>query len=397
MFTFPIGTMLGVLHMIRTIEHYDFPRIFICRNTTHQKYLVLSTYDDDERCEWLYLPISELRLNSVIVGGMPLRQAFVQPEGGFLYSAKTFVESPAEVVAVFPEQVAEEDLPTSDYFLNEVPEVVDHEVIDPKEVADASRRETFNYRIFPDDHGRHEIAARKLGGILTTTQELLDSLGQAIDGTPTIRGPLPAELLQRTKVQVAHVFRGSFGVQFRANQHSDLFNDSKISDAIAEFSNLLMAADSEDLLSNKLHVLKGRVASKYRRLLKELNDINSGLVVEWGSVHFDRGGRFSLTRDEVSNAYKIVDRIEIEQADEIVVSGQLIGYNSRTRRYEIRAIDGGLHYSGKASPDAEMPALPPINQFYVARLRMLVETQSSSGDELVRWVLVGLVERKSDI
>lgn len=397
MFTFPLDTPLGLLHMIRTIEHYDFPRIFVCRNTTGQKYLVLSTYDDDEHCEWLYLPISELRLNSVIVGGLPLRQAFVQPEGGFLYVVKTFIESRPEVVAVFAEQVPEEDLPTPDYFLNEIQEVVEQEVVDPNEVANASRRETFNYRIFPDDHSQHEIAARKLGGILTTTQELLDSLGQAVDGTPTIRGPLPAELLQRTRVQVAHVFRGSFGVQFRANQHSDLLNDSKVSDAIVEFCNLLTAADSEDLLSNKLHILKGRVASKYRRLLKELNDINSGLVLEWGSVKLDRGGRFALTREEVSNAYKIVDRIEIEQADEISVYGQLIGYNSRTRRYEIRAIDGGQHYAGKALLDAEMPALPPINQFYVARLRMLVETQSSSGDELVRWVLVGLVERASDI
>lgn len=393
MFSLPTGTMLGVLKMERTIEHYDFPRIFVCRNTTQQRYLVLSTYDDEERCEWLYLPISEIRLNIVLTGNWPLRRAFVEAEGGFLFISKTFPNAVPEVLWVFPEQVEEDDLPASDYYLDEAPFEAEAAIVDAQEVASAARRETFNYRIFPDDHTKHEIAARKLGGILTTTQELLDSLGQAVDGNPTLRGPLPIELLEKTKVQVAHVFRSSFGVQFRAGQHNDLLNDSKLSDALSEFCNLLQAVDSEDLLSNKLHVLKGRVASKYRRLLKELSDINSGIVLEWGSVHANRGGRFALSREEVSNAYKIVDRIEILQAEEITVVGQLIGYNSRTRRYEIRAIDGNLHYSGKAAPDAEMPALPPIDEFYVARLRTLIETQSTSGDELIRWVLVGLVEK----
>ncbi|MGZ8340933.1 MAG: DUF6575 domain-containing protein [Telluria sp.] len=396
MFKLPTGTLLGVLQMERTIEHYDFPRIFVCRNTTQQRYLVLSTYDDEERCEWLYLPISEVRLNAVLTGHWSLRQAFVEAEGRFLFIAKTFSDAASEVSAVFPEQIEEDDLPAPDYYLSEVPSEVEENIVNAQEVAFAARRETFNYRIFPGDHNKHEIAARKLGGILTTTQELLDSLGQAVDGSPTLRGPLPIELLQKTRVQVAHVFRSSFGVQFRADQHNDLLDDSKVSDALGEFCNLLQAVDSEDLLSNKLHVLKGRVASKYRRLLKELSDINSGIVLEWGSVHANRGGSFRLSREEVANAYKIVDRIEILQAEEITVVGQLIGYNSRTRRYEIRAIDGDLHYAGKAAPDAEMPALPPINEFYVARLRSLIETQSTSGDELIRWVLVGLVEKSKN-
>lgn len=393
MFKLPTGTLLGALQMERIIEHYDFPRIFVCRNSTQQRYLVLSTYDDDERCEWLYLPVSELRLNLVLAGNWPLRQAFVRAEGGFLFISNTFPDTASEVLAVFPEQVAEDDLPAPDYFLSEVTFEVEADIVDAQEVASAARRETFNYRIFPDDHHKHEISARKLGGILTTTQELLDSLGQAVSGTPTLRGALPNELLQRTKVKVAHIFRGSFGVQFRADQYNDLLDDSKLSDALGEFCNLLQAMDSEDLLSNKLHVLKGRVASKYRRLLKEISDINSGIVLEWGSVHPDRGGIFKLSREEVANAYKIVDRIEILQAEEITVTGQLIGYNSRTRRYEFRSIDGDMHYAGKASPEAEMPALPPINEFYIARLRTLIETQSTSGDELVRWVLVGLVEK----
>jgi hypothetical protein len=398
MFRLPQNTILGRLELRRTLEYYDFPRIFTCRNSTHQTFLALSTYDDEERCEWLYLPLSTLRLNALLRGDIPLRAAFLSPEGGYVFFVTTYPNAEPKVAYHLPEQLSAEDLPSDDYRLREVADAEEDEevVLDPKIVAVAAKRETFNYRIFPGDETKHEIASRKLGGILTSTQELIDALGQAVDGTPTIRGPLPAELLQQTRVNVCYVFRGSFGVQFRANQHSDLLADSKVADAVSEFGNLLSAADSEDLLSNKLHSLKGRVASKYRRLLKELNDVNSGLVVDWGSVNERRGGSFSLTREQVANAYMIVDRIDIEMADEVVVFGQLVGFNSRTQRYEIRATDGGKNYAGKVATDATLPALPTIDQFYVAKLRMLVETQSSSGDELVRWVLVQLTERPQE-
>ena len=247
------------------------------------------------------MPISPKRLNAALCGAITLRNAFCEPEGGYLFTVETFSEGPPVVSHTFPEQLSDDDLPSVGYSLNVA--IAAHErddLLTPKSVAKIHRRETFDYRIFPDEHTRHEVSARKLGTILSTTQELIDALGQTRLGTPTVRGPLPPDLLQRTSVSVSHSFHGSFGVQFRASQQSDLFDHSLISDVLSEFSYLLQAADSEDMLSNKLHALKGRVASKYRRLLKQLFDLNSGLFFDWGAVASDRGGEFSLSREQVS-------------------------------------------------------------------------------------------------
>lgn len=393
----PKGTVLGRLTLLKTIEYFDFPRIFTCRNGTGQTYLVISTYDDCDECHWLYLPLSSLRLQEIQKGHVPLHSAFQNPEDGYLFTVQTFALQPPQCQYMLPEQIDDQDLPSPTYYLPPSDDDISTEPIrDPQVVATASRRETFNYIIFPDDHKTHEIAARKLGGILTTTQELLDALAQATEeDEPSIRGPLPTELLQKTKVNVSHVFPGSFGVQFRSDQYSDLLDQSKVSTAISEFSNLLLAADSEDLLSNKLHLLKGRVASKYRRLLKELTDVNSGLLLQWGAVNRELGGNFSLTREQVKKAYDIVDRIDIALSEEVIVEGQLVGYNSRTQRYEIRSTDDDRNYSGKVADDAKISVSnPAIGEFYVSRLKMLVETQSTSGDEIIRWVLTGLEERK---
>lgn len=394
----PEGTPLGKLTLQRVIEYYDFPRLFTCQNNTGQIYLALSTYDDEEEFHWIYLSISTLRLNSVLDGGISLRDAFIDPENGFLFVLKSFLNKAAEFSYALPESIEEEDLPDVGYLLSTTGiEPLRESIIDPNQVAKASRRETFNYRIFPEDPNQHEIASRKLGGILTATQELLDALGQSSLGQASVRGPISAEVLQKTKINVAHVFEGSFGVQFRASQHSDLLDQSLISTAIAEFGFVIEAADSEDNLSNKLHVLKGRVASKYRRLLKELSDVNSGLELNWGAVSAEGGGVFTLSKDQVRNAYAIVDKIDIAMADELIVSGKLIGFNSRALRYEIQSADENKTYSGKVANDANIEVTnPAIGEYYVATLRMLVETQSTSGDELIRWVLVKLIRRDSD-
>jgi hypothetical protein len=393
----PINTPLGKLELQRVVEYYDFPRIFTCKNSTGQIYFAISTYDDAEEFHWIYLPISSLRLSAIFAGATSLRQSVLEPEGGFLFFVRTFTNGRTEFSYALPEQISDEDLPDDGYVINIQDEPNSRSAtIDPKMVAQASKRETFNYRIFPDEPTMHEIASRKLGGILTSTQELLDALGQSSNGQPSVRGPISAEILEKTRVNVAHVFEGSFGVQFRASQFSDLLDQSLISSAISEFSNVITAADSEDLLSNKLHSLKGRVASKYRRLLKELSDINSGLELNWGAVQHDRGGIFSLTKEQVRKAYAIVDKIDIEMADEVVVSGKLVGFNSRALRYEIQSAEDDKSYSGKVADDAVIDVMnPAIGEYYSAKLRMLVETQSTSGDELIRWVLVNLSHRNS--
>ncbi len=389
----PENSILGKLSLIEVFEHYDFPRIFSCRNQANQVYVAVSIFDDMTKCQWLYVAVSPRRYQSLLNSGMSLRTALTRPEDGLLFFVETYPDHRSEVSLMPPEQVSKEILPDPAYYLTSKTILEDTFEIDVSRLAKSTRRESFNYHIYPDDKLKHEIPARKIGAIFSTSQELIDALGQSALGVPTVRGAIPAEILAKTLVNVCHVFRGSFGVQFQASNYSDIFDKGLVSDALFEFTNLLQAGDSEENLSNKLHQLKGRVASKYRRLLKELNDIDSGLTLDWGTVGSELGGTFELTRDQVARAYAIVDRIDTEMAEEKIVHGRLIGYNSRTKRYELLSSDDKKSYSGKVSEEAVISVShPAINDFYFATLRMLIETQSSSGDELIRWVMVGLSE-----
>ena len=392
MLNLPKATVLGMLELVDIFEFYDVPRLFTAKSKTGALYLVVSVFDDGDEFEWLYIDISIDRINSLINKSICLYTAFTEPENGFLYKVNTDYFGNANVEYVFPEQLESDDLPLPNTFLS-VDDVKSYGLgeINPKRASEASRRETCNIHLYPWDTKLPELNTRSLGNILISTQELIDSLGQACIEEPTIKGAISAEILNKTRLNACQIFPGSFGLQLKSESISDLFGDSLLSDAFKEFMNLLSAEDNEDNISNKLHLLKGRVASKYRRFLKEIHNIGSGITVDWGSPSSKDGGKIFLSKQQIEKAYSIVDSIDIQMSEAIDVKATLIGLNIRTKRYEILSIKDNEKFSGRVSDDAiEDVQHAVIKKNYVATLKKVIEIKSSSGEESVKWILVGL-------
>ncbi|WP_394328494.1 DUF6575 domain-containing protein [Mycobacterium avium] len=103
----PRDTILGELTLLETYVFYDGPRLFSAQSLTDQRYLAAWANEGHEADEWLYVAISEARLNMVRSGARTVRSAFLEPEG-FTYrviiphddsspdSAKTVVPSEIE-------------------------------------------------------------------------------------------------------------------------------------------------------------------------------------------------------------------------------------------------------------------------------------------------------------
>lgn len=394
MFELPKKTPMGELELFELFEFYDVPRLFSAKSKTGALYLGLSIFDDYEDFEWLYVAISADRIKELINQRLCLHTVFSKPENGFLFKIHTNINGDVKFEYILPEQLSADDLPvpntklkvessTKSYGLGE---------IDPRLAALSSARETFNIHLYPWDTKLPELSTRNFGNILVSTQELIDALGQVCENDePSVKGSIAADILQKTKLNTCQIFEGSFGVQFKSANVSDLFDESLASKAINEFLGLLSAEDDEDNLSNKLHLLKGRVASKYRRLLKEVNSLGSGIKFEWGSPNSVYGGQFELTKAQVEKAHSIVDSIDIQMSEAVEVKAKLIGLNVRTKRYEILGFENDERFSGKVAQetlsDIEHAV---INNNYTATLKKIIETKSSSGDEAVKWVLVGL-------
>lgn len=394
MFDLPKKTPMGELSLLDTFEFYEFPRLFSAKSKTGALYLGLSIFDDYEEFEWLYVAISSDRIKELINQKVCLHTVFSKPENEYLFKIYTSLSGDTRFEYILPEQLSDDDLPIPETKLKIEGKVKHYGLgeIDPKIAAASSVRETFNFHLYPCDTKLPELSSRSLGNILLSTQELVDALGQICEeDQPSLKGAISADILQKTELNTCQIFEGSFGIQFKSAHVSNLFGDSLSGRAINELLGLLSAQDDKDDLSNKLHFLKGRVASKYRRLLKEIYKLGSGVKFDWGSPNNEYGGKLELTQSQVERAHSIVDHIDIEMSEAVEIKAKLIGINVRTKRYEISEIETDERYAGAVSIEAISDIkYAVINSNYIVTLKKLVETKSSSGDETIKWVLVSL-------
>jgi hypothetical protein len=156
-----------------------------------------------------------------------------------------------------------------------------------------------------------------------------------------------------------------------------------------------MIKDNEEELKNKLHELKGRAASKYQLLLKELLSIQSDLKIEWGSPKVNRGGEFILERKVIKSTFDIISKLDISEKYTIPIVGRLIGFNSRKKNYEILSLDDEKTFSVRIADNSEI--LPPtINEIYRAEIEQTITTQLSSGEEKIKYALIKFTPMNAD-
>ncbi|NAS98150.1 DUF6575 domain-containing protein [Pseudomonas syringae] len=393
MLDLPQGTHLGKLSIESVFYFYDIPRIFTCINNAGARFLVLSTFDDYDDYAWLYLPISADRINSLLAKYLSLREAFVNPEDGFLYVVETHRSKTAKVTYIFPEIIPEADLPSPSAYLEtqEKPRF-GLGVIDPDLAAKSTKREVYNLHFYPWDTALPELDAKSLGLILTTFQELANSLGQYCRGDVTLKGSIPADILDQTKFKATQIFDGSFGIQLKSKSISDLLGDSLVSDVLMELTDLVGSRDNEDSISNKLHQLKGRVASKYRAFLREVSKLDSPMKLHWGSPNGERGNVLTLSRHEIRKAFEVVSKIDTDMSESVVFKAELLGLDVQTKIYRVKHIADSEVYSGKISPDSLGGVQnSKINGIYTVTLKKVIETNFSSGSEYTKWLLVSLI------
>lgn len=84
----PLTGDLGVLETTRVIVYYDGPRLFTVRSSAGQSYLVFSVdeSEDDASETYLYVALSEVRLERLLSGKEALRSALTDPPDDRVYA-----------------------------------------------------------------------------------------------------------------------------------------------------------------------------------------------------------------------------------------------------------------------------------------------------------------------
>ncbi len=116
----PLNTILGELDIFEIYEYLDGPRLFAARNNIGTMYLVYWFDETEDATGWLYLPISETKLNGLRRKTITLNTAFNDPETDY-YIVYTGVHPENDTATpIVPNDINTEFFPPEGYYIEYV-------------------------------------------------------------------------------------------------------------------------------------------------------------------------------------------------------------------------------------------------------------------------------------
>ncbi|MFE3161792.1 DUF6575 domain-containing protein [Streptomyces sp. NPDC059224] len=354
----PRNTILGELKMQEPYVYYDGPRVFSCTSLTDQTYLAVWAEEGDEGDEWLYVPVSQARLNMVRSGGIALRSAIESPEGFvFQVSLPHDVDEQDAAKPIRVVDIPEEWLPESDFSLDlpthTLPVAEPEEVIESK--AHQESRTRLRLRVALPRFARSEAPARAIGGLLLQTQSVYDNFGYALtEENPSPKGKIPAEVTGQTAIAMVGAAASSFVLELASNELDDLLGDSLFTRTTSKLLELLDLSLEYPALSEKLAEIKPRAAKSFRSLVERFAETGGDVTVAAAGTRLTYTAR-ELPAEKLEEFAKTLKRlVPEEQVEEVRGRMRLFKIDTDRRTFGFRNESADVDYEG-AIDDAAWP------------------------------------------
>lgn len=388
----PSGTSLGDLRIIQVYDYYDGPRLFSCTNVAGTLYLVLWHDETTEGDAWLYVPVSETRLQQITSGAIDLHTAFAAPEDGWVYDV--FVPRDGGTPQITCQ-------PAAAIGIDHLPYPGDRLAVDWKASSDEkppidvraqqARRELVDFAVKPPDDDGGEVTIELVGEALMQLQRLVYGIVIRVLAQRQVNAQRRRQAIEESRLVAIGSFKGSFGVHISATQAPDMLGQSVVGDGLDALADLLKASDDQEALKVRLSRLKPRVAAAYRDFLALFEKKRAGFSFDWGSTLMGRGYSTEFDSRRVVAASRLLRERIHEIEDTYSVVGVLIGANVRTRTFEIHDTRLDLKYAGAITDEGMQTARrATLNQAYTATIRESVESHVGLGRRAVSYSLLKL-------
>lgn len=253
------------LSIIRVLEYYDVPQLFVAMDIIGVHYLCM-LYDILSNGEMKVIAVttSSGKLNDFIKGHIDLLSMFKEPEiKGSFYSIE--MAKDGVYAELFEGDIIDSMLPDEGYFfddtLNENDEMVARSITTNKPIIRLA---------FETPNNRHDMDARCLSAALIHFQSLIDNSYKKL---------FRHDDLSNSNLSVTTFMAASFDVEFIANESLDMFGQSRLGQTF-DIVNTLFSSVPDDVIQT-LRKLKGYAANSYKNFLEVLIDNNLSINLKW--------------------------------------------------------------------------------------------------------------------
>lgn len=311
------------LRIIRILEYYDVPQLFVAEDVIGMRYLCL-LYDIEEKGDLkiIGVAVSADKLNDFIKGHIDLLTMFISPE-----MENSIFHVYMKEDGIYAEQYSgmlnSSMLPDEGYFYND--SLNENEEM----IARASTTNKPIIRLaFQTPQNRHDMDARCLSAALVHFQSLVDN---------SYRRLYKEETNANSTLRVTTFLAASFDVEFVADENLDMFGQSRLGQTF-DMIKRLFSTTSEDVIET-LRNLKGFAANSYKNFLEVLLDNDLSINLKWVFSTIDREVHQSqVEKAQLQTLHEIVTNNSELDNEEISFEGFFVSANTNGK-WSFKPID----------------------------------------------------------
>ena len=278
----------------RMLDYYDGPRQFLQRSLAGQLYLAWWNDSAGSTDRWIYLPVSEARLQDILTGVVSCLDGLTNPEDGYLFVVdEDFSEDPPIVRTTMttPAAIPPDSLPSPEARMDfGTPEDIGN-------LASSDRAHLLDIRFHGDmsvSQGR--VSAKTMSGVLGELQSLLDAIGQALKQTsPNMMGRIPNCIIKQTRLDPVSTYSGSFGIRLESHEPDSMSGKSLIRSSLGKLYDLLdLVVDPEGAFP--VSRLGPRVDKRFDSFLYSLAAFPGDVTLIWIRPFSDKPRKVTLDK-----------------------------------------------------------------------------------------------------
>ncbi len=333
--------LFGKLEVEEVLDFFDKPLMLIVKNQVDNRFFIKLGNETEEEEVWVYIPVSRRRIEAIKTGAISIQNAFLHTENQSAFIIHLPFLETAEVVSetITSSEIPLSYLPPSDAKFS-LPVRTLPILENIKIVANQLNRVVFRMHLYFENSLRTEAPINELGGIFISTQNMINSIGQALKENYAKSGRVPFSIVGENELMLRGVGANSFEIELVSAKIPNVLGETEIDLAIQKFIELIGIGDDSNRLNTQLKALQPRVASNYYKFLDSITGSIESTKYDWASPNGIDHGSISITTEKARNAMVIIELANNPSPEIISVTGELIGIHLKTRRFWLETETG---------------------------------------------------------
>jgi hypothetical protein len=201
----------------------------------------------------------------------------------------------------------------------------EHLLLELKSSYGRYQMDTFDFVLDGNVVDKHSISLSFFGEFVSYLQDAVTSIAQSLIDKPTVKGAIPKEILDASRLDLVATTVGSF--RFVLSSHQPQLGESIAKRALQQFTNLTDCEDDKDKIKNMTENLGIRAIRKYQKFLEVLYKNYDKIVPE--GFHTKE-----ITSDLAERIYNVISEVAELPAESVTYYGKLTGVNIRSYTFE---------------------------------------------------------------